>query len=142
MVIVKKLYYNMMQKRFYMVLVGALLILPLSAQRYHVPEEKRYEPATVGATAPSVSASFQSTSTFSSGSYTVPFAASDVSEIGASSPTSGPRKAPPSIDGGEENAPDMPGFDQPIGDGLYILLLLVFGYTILNIRQRILITKK
>lgn len=112
-----------------------------SAQTYYNPQENGYE-QSIGKTRPvtsefrSTSTAIQSTSSFSGG-YTVPFAAGEASEIGATSPSGGPKKAPPSIPGGEENKPDMPGWnDQPLGDGVAMLLLIALLYVFLIIRRR------
>ena len=136
-----------MQKRNYIITVLICLVvttLSLSAQVYHVPEQ-RSNVHQVGNAVPtpsefrSTSSAIRSTSSFSGG-YTIPFAAGNASEIGASSPTGGPRKAPPSIGGGFENQPDMPGFndgnDQPIGDGLIVLLMAAMVYAIATYHRR------
>ena len=112
----------------------------VSAQTYYNPQESGYE-QSVGNSRPvtsefrSTSTAIQSTSSFSGG-YTVPFAAGEASEIGAASPTGGPRKAPPFIPPGEENAPDTPGYNQPLGDGVAVLLLAAALYTFVVIRRR------
>lgn len=111
-----------------------------SAQTYYNPQENGYE-QSIGNARPatsefrSTSTAIQSTSSFSGG-YTVPFAAGEASEIGAASPSGGPRKAPPTIPGGVENKPDMPGWDQPLGDGVAMLLLAALLYAFLIIRRR------
>lgn len=111
-----------------------------SAQTYYNPQENGYE-QSIGNTRPatsefrSTSTAIQSTSSFSGG-YTVPFAAGEASEIGATSPSGGPRKAPPTIPGGEGNQPEMPGWDQPLGDGVAMLLLTALLYAFLIIRRR------
>ena len=111
-----------------------------SAQTYYNPQENGYE-QSIGNARPatsefrSTSTAIQSTSSFSGG-YTVPFAAGEASEIGATSPSGGPRKAPPTIPGGEENKPSMPDWDQPLGDGVAMLLLTALLYAFLIIRRR------
>ena len=111
-----------------------------SAQTYYNPQESgatqsisNNRPVTTEFR--STSTAIQTTTSFSGG-YTVPFAAGEASEIGATSPTGGPRKAPPHVDGGAENQPDGPGFSQPIGDGVAMLLLAAALYTFLVIRRR------
>lgn len=111
-----------------------------SAQTYYNPQENGYE-QSIGNTRPatsefrSTSTAIQSTSSFSGG-YTVPFAAGEASEIGATSPTGGPRKAPPSIGGGEENKPNLPGYNQPLTDGVGALLLAALVYAMVIIRRK------
>ena len=89
-----------------------------SAQTYYNPQENGYE-QSIGNTRPATS-EFRSTST----------------AIQSISPSGGPRKAPPTIPGGEENKPDMPGWDQPLGDGVAILLQAALLYAFLIIRRR------
>ena len=128
-----------MQRKFsILVLLAVSAVFSVSAQVYHVPEQNGYDQRV--STMPTTQ-EFRSTSSYQSnsslsGNYTVPFAAGDAAEIGASSPTGGPRKAPPSVPGGEENKPDPPGWDQPLGDGVAILLLAALLYAFLIIRRR------
>lgn len=128
-----------MQRKFsILVLLAVSAVFSASAQVYHVPEQNGYDQRV--STMPTTQ-EFRSTSSYQSnsslsGNYTVPFAAGDAAEIGASSPTGGPRKAPPSVPGGEENKPDPPGWDQPLGDGVAILLLAALLYAFLIIRRR------
>ena len=128
-----------MQRKFsILVLLAVSAVFSASAQVYHVPEQNGYDQRV--STMPTTQ-EFRSTSSYQSnsslsGNYTVPFAAGDAAEIGASSPTGGPRKAPPSVPGGEENKPDPPGWDQPLGDGVAILVLAALLYAFLIIRRR------
>ena len=137
-----------MQKRNYIISVFICVVvttLSLSAQVYHVPEQRSHV-QQVGNAVPatsefrSTSSAIRSTSSFSGG-YTIPFAAGNASEIGASSPTGGPRKAPPSIGGGEGNKPILPGYnDQPMRDGLVVLLMAAFVYAIaIYYRKKVLV---
>lgn len=128
----------MQRKISILVLLAVSAVFSVSAQVYHVPEQNGYDQRV--STMPNTQ-EFRSTSSYQSnsslsGNYTVPFAAGDAAEIGASSPTGGPRKAPPSVPGGEENKPDPPGWDQPLGDGVAILLLAALLYAFLIIRRR------
>ena len=128
----------MQRKISILVLLAVSAVFSVSAQVYHVPEQNGYDQCV--STMPTTQ-EFRSTSSYQSnsslsGNYTVPFAAGDAAEIGASSPTGGPRKAPPSVPGGEENKPDTPGWDQPLGDGVAILLLAALLYAFLIIRRR------
>lgn len=128
----------MQRKISILVLLAVSAVFSVSAQVYHVPEQNGYDQRV--STMPTTQ-EFRSTSSYQSnsslsGNYTVPFAAGDAAEIGASSPTGGPRKAPPSVPGGEENKPDPPGWDQPLGDGVAILLLAALLYAFLIIRRR------
>lgn len=111
-----------------------------SAQTYYNPQENgaaqsisNNRPVTTEFR--STSTAIQSTTSFSGG-YTVPFAAGEASEIGATSPTGGARKAPPRVDGGAENQPDGPGFSQPMGDGLIGLMMAALVYAITIYRRR------
>ena len=128
----------MQRKISILVLLAVSAVFSVSAQVYHVPEQNGYDQCV--STMPTTQ-EFRSTSSYQSnsslsGNYTVPFAAGDAAEIGASSPTGGPRKAPPSVPGGEGNLPDMPGYDQPLTDGVAILLLAALLYAFLIIRRR------
>lgn len=128
-----------MQRKFsILVLLAVSAVFAVSAQVYHVPEQNGYDQrvSTMPATQDFRSTSSYQSNSSLSGNYTVPFAAGDAAEIGASSPTGGPRKAPPSMEGGEENLPDMPGWDQPLGDGVAMLLLAALLYAFLIIRRR------
>jgi hypothetical protein len=128
-----------MQRKFsILVLLAVSAVFSASAQVYHVPEQNGYDQRV--STMPTTQ-EFRSTSSYQSnsslsGNYTVPFAAGDAAEIGASSPTGGPRKAPPFVPPGEENAPDTPGYNQPLGDGVAVLLLAAALYTFVVIRRR------
>ena len=83
--------------------------------------------------------SFQSTTSYQTSGYTVPVAARDLNNVGiAATPYSsaaGRRNAPPIIDK-DEPTPDLPGYSQPLGDGLGILLLAAFIYAVTIIRRR------
>lgn len=128
-----------MQRKFsILVLLAVSAVFAVSAQVYHVPEQNGDDQcvSTMPATQDFRSTSSYQSNSSLSGNYTVPFAAGDAAEIGASSPTGGPRKAPPSMEGGEENLPDMPGWDQPLGDGVGALLLAVLVYAVVIIRRR------
>ena len=128
-----------MQRKFsILVLLAVSAVFSISAQVYHVPEQNGYDQRV--STMPTTQV-FRSTSSYQSnsslsGNYTVPFAAGDAAEIGASSPTGGPRKAPPFVPPGEENAPDTPGYNLPLGDGVAVLLLAAALYTFVVIRRR------
>ena len=129
-----------MQRKFsILVLLAVSAVFSVSAQVYHVPEQNGYDQRV--STMPTTQ-EFRSTSSYQSnsslsGNYTVPFAAGDAAEIGASSPTGGPRKAPPSIGGGETNKPDLPGYNnQPLTDGVGALLLAALVYAMVIIRRR------
>ena len=129
-----------MQRKFsILVLLAVSAVFSTSAQVYHVPEQNGYDQRV--STMPTTQ-EFRSTSSYQSnyslsGNYTVPFAAGDAAEIGASSPTGGPRKAPPSIGGGEVNKPDLPSFNnQPLTDGVGALLLAALVYAVVIIRRR------
>lgn len=128
----------MQRKISILVLLAVSAVFSVSAQVYHVPEQNGYDQRV--STMPNTQ-EFRSTSSYQSnsslsGNYTVPFAAGDAAEIGASSPTGGPRKAPPFVPPGEENAPDTPGYNQPLGDGVAVLLLAAALYTFVVIRRR------
>ena len=129
-----------MQRKFsILVLLAVSAVFSVSAQVYHVPEQNGYDQRV--STMPTTQ-EFRSTSSYQSnsslsGNYTVPFAAGDAAEIGASSPTGGPRKAPPSIGGGEGNKPDLPGYNnQPLTDGVGALLLAALVYAMVIIRRK------
>ena len=129
-----------MQRKFsILVLLAVSAVFSVSAQVYHVPEQNGYDQRV--STMPTTQ-DFRSTSSYQSnsslsGNYTVPFAAGDAAEIGASSPTGGPRKAPPSMEGGEVNKPDLPGYNnQPLTDGIGALLLAALVYAVVIIRRR------
>lgn len=129
-----------MQRKFsILVLLAVSAVFSVSAQVYHVPEQNGYDRRV--STMPTTQ-EFRSTSSYQSnsslsGNYTVPFAAGDAAEIGASSPTGGPRKAPPSMEGGEVNKPDLPGYNnQPLTDGIGALLLAALVYAVVIIRRR------
>lgn len=134
-----------MQRKIYiLLLIAVLAVFSVSAQVYHVPEQNGYDQRV--SSMPSTSefrstSSYQSTSSLS-GNYTVPFAAGDAAEIGASSPTGGPRKAPPSMGGGTENLPNMPGYNQPLTDGVGALLLAALVYAMIVIRRRSALVKE
>ena len=129
----------MQRKISILVLLAVSAVFSVSAQVYHVPEQNGYDQRV--STMPTTQ-EFRSTSSYQSnsslsGNYTVPFAAGDAAEIGASSPTGGPRKAPPSIGGGEENKPDLPGYNnQPLTDGVGALLLAALVYAVVIIRRK------
>ena len=129
----------MQRKISILVLLAVSAVFSVSAQVYHVPEQNGYDQRV--STMPTTQ-EFRSTSSYQSnssvsGNYTVPFAAGDAAEIGASSPTGGPRKAPPSIGPGEENKPDLPGYNnQPLTDGVGVLLLAALVYAVVIIRRR------
>lgn len=129
----------MQRKISILVLLAVSAVFSVSAQVYHVPEQNGYDQRV--STMPNTQ-EFRSTSSYQSnsslsGNYTVPFAAGDAAEIGASSPTGGPRKAPPSIGPGEENQPGLPGFNnQPLTDGVGALLLAALVYAVVIIRRR------
>lgn len=129
----------MQRKISILVLLAVSAVFSVSAQVYHVPEQNGYDQRV--STMPTTQ-EFRSTSSYQSnsslsGNYTVPFAAGDAAEIGASSPTGGPRKAPPSIGGGPENKPDLPGYNnQPLTDGVGALLLAALVYAMVIIRRR------
>lgn len=129
----------MQRKISILVLLAVSAVFSVSAQVYHVPEQNGYDQRV--STMPTTQ-EFRSTSSYQSnsslsGNYTVPFAAGDAAEIGASSPTGGPRKAPPSIGGGPENKPDLPGYNnQPLTDGIGALLLAALVYAVVIIRRR------
>ena len=129
----------MQRKISILVLLAVSAVFSVSAQVYHVPEQNGYGQRV--STMPTTQ-EFRSTSSYQSnsslsGNYTVPFAAGDAAEIGASSPTGGPRKAPPSIGGGEANKPDLPGYNtQPLTDGVGALLLAALVYAMVIIRRR------
>ena len=130
----------MQRKISILVLLAVSAVFSVSAQVYHVPEQNGYDQRV--STMPTTQ-DFRSTSSYQSnsslsGNYTVPFAAGDAAEIGASSPTGGPRKAPPSMEGGEENLPDMPGYNynQPLTDGVGALLLAALVYAMVIIRRK------
>lgn len=129
----------MQRKISILVLLAVSAVFSVSAQVYHVPEQNGYDQRV--STMPTTQ-EFRSTSSYQSnsslsGNYTVPFAAGDAAEIGASSPTGGPRKAPPSIGGGEENQPALPGYNnQPLTDGVGALLLAALVYAMVIIRRR------
>lgn len=129
----------MQRKISILVLLAVSAVFSVSAQVYHVPEQNGYDQRV--STRPTTQ-EFRSTSSYQSnsslsGNYTVPFAAGDAAEIGASSPTGGPRKAPPSIGPGEENQPGLPGFNnQPLTDGVGALLLAALVYAVVIIRRR------
>lgn len=129
-----------MQRKFsILVLLAVSAVFSVSAQVYHVPEQNGYDQRV--STMPTTQ-EFRSTSSYQSnsslsGNYTVPFAAGDAAEIGASSPTGGPRKAPPSIGGGEENKPALPDYkNQPLTDGIGALLLAALVYAMVIIRRK------
>lgn len=129
-----------MQRKFsILVLLAVSAVFSASAQVYHVPEQNGYDQRV--STMPTTQ-EFRSTSSYQSnsslsGNYTVPFAAGDAAEIGASSPTGGPRKAPPSIGPGEGNKPVLPGYNnQPLTDGIGALLLAALVYAMVIIRRR------
>ena len=129
-----------MQRKFsILVLLAVSAVFSASAQVYHVPEQNGYDQRV--STMPTTQ-EFRSTSSYQSnsslsGNYTVPFAAGDAAEIGASSPTGGPRKAPPSIGPGEENQPALPGYNnQPLTDGVGALLLAALVYAMVIIRRK------
>lgn len=129
-----------MQRKFsILVLLAVSAVFSVSAQVYHVPEQSGYDQRV--STMPTTQ-EFRSTSSYQSnsslsGNYTVPFAAGDAAEIGASSPTGGPRKAPPSIGPGEENQPALPDFNnQPLTDGVGALLLAALVYAMVIIRRK------
>lgn len=129
----------MQRKISILVLLAVSAVFSVSAQVYHVPEQNGYDQRV--STMPTTQ-EFRSTSSYQSnsslsGNYTVPFAAGDAAEIGASSPTGGPRKAPPSIGGGPENKPDLPGYNnQPLTDGVGALLLAALVYAMVIIRRK------
>ena len=129
-----------MQRKFsILVLLAVSAVFSVSAQVYHVPEQNGYDQrvSTMPTTQEFRSTSSYQSNTSLSGNYTVPFAAGDAAEIGASSPTGGPRKAPPSIGGGEGNKPDLPGYNnQPLTDGVGALLLAALVYAVVIIRRR------
>lgn len=94
------------------------------------------EPAAVYTpSAAPVGYGFRSTSAFSgqyfSGQYTIPFAASELSSVGSTSPRRDVRKKPPGI-GGDEVIPDTPGYRDPIGDGLWVLLFCAAVYAVVT----------
>lgn len=135
-----------MQRKFsILVLLAVSAVFSVSAQVYHVPEQNGYDQRV--STMPTTQ-EFRSTSSYQSnsslsGNYTVPFAAGDAAEIGASSPTGGPRKAPPSIGGGEGNKPVLPGYNnQPLTDGVGALLLAALVYAMVIIRRRSALVKE
>lgn len=129
----------MQRKISILVLLAVSAVFSASAQVYHVPEQNGYDQRV--STMPTTQ-EFRSTSSYQSnsslsGNYTVPFAAGDAAEIGASSPTGGPRKAPPSIGPGEENQPALPDFNnQPLTDGVGALLLAALVYAMVIIRRK------
>lgn len=129
----------MQRKISILVLLAVSAVFSVSAQVYHVPEQNGYDQRV--STMPTTQ-EFRSTSSYQSnsslsGNYTVPFAAGDAAEIGASSPTGGPRKAPPSIGGGEGNKPVLPGYNnQPLTDGVGALLLAALVYAMVIIRRK------
>lgn len=129
----------MQRKISILVLLAVSTVFSVSAQVYHVPEQNGYDQRV--STMPTTQ-EFRSTSSYQSnsslsGNYTVPFAAGDAAEIGASSPTGGPRKAPPSMEGGEVNKPDLPGYNnQPLTDGIGALLLAALVYAMVIIRRK------
>ena len=129
----------MQRKISILVLLAVSAVFSVSAQVYHVPEQNGYDQRV--STMPTTQ-EFRSTSSYQSnsslsGNYTVPFAAGDAAEIGASSPTGGPRKAPPSIGGGEGNKPVLPGYNnQPLTDGIGALLLAALVYAMVIIRRK------
>ena len=129
----------MQRKISILVLLAVSAVFSVSAQVYHVPEQNGYDQRV--STMPTTQ-DFRSTSSYQSnsslsGNYTVPFAAGDAAEIGASSPTGGPRKAPPSMEGGEANKPDLPGYNnQPLTDGVGALLLAALVYAMVIIRRK------
>lgn len=129
----------MQRKISILVLLAVSAVFSVSAQVYHVPEQNGYDQRV--STMPTTQ-EFRSTSSYQSnsslsGNYTVPFAAGDAAEIGASSPTGGPRKAPPSMEGGEVNKPDLPGYNnQPLTDEIGALLLAALVYAVVIIRRR------
>ena len=129
----------MQRKISILVLLAVSAVFSVSAQVYHVPEQNGYDQRV--STMPTTQ-EFRSTSSYQSnsslsGNYTVPFAAGDAAEIGASSPTGGPRKAPPSMEGGEVNKPVLPGYNnQPLTDGIGALLLAALVYAVVIIRRR------
>jgi hypothetical protein len=129
----------MQRKISILVLLAVSAVFSVSAQVYHVPEQNGYGQRV--STMPTTQ-EFRSTSSYQSnsslsGNYTVPFAAGDAAEIGASSPTGGPRKAPPSIGGGEGNKPVLPGYNnQPLTDGVGALLLAALVYAMVIIRRK------
>lgn len=129
-----------MQRKFsILVLLAVSAVFSASAQVYHVPEQNGYDQRV--STMPTTQ-EFRSTSSYQSnsslsGNYTVPFAAGDAAEIGASSPTGGPRKAAPWTPGGAGNKPDLPGYNnQPLTDGVGALLLAALVYAVVIIRRR------
>lgn len=129
----------MQRKISILVLLAVSAVFSVSAQVYHVLEQNGYDQRV--STMPNTQ-EFRSTSSYQSnsslsGNYTVPFAAGDAAEIGASSPTGGPRKAPPSVGGGEGNKPVLPGYNnQPLTDGVGALLLAALVYAVVIIRRR------
>lgn len=129
----------MQRKISILVLLAVSAVFSVSAQVYHVPEQNGYDQRV--STMPTTQ-EFRSTSSYQSnsslsGNYTVPFAAGDAAEIGASSPTGGPRKAPPSMEGGEGNKPVLPGYNnQPLTDGVGALLLAALVYAMVIIRRK------
>lgn len=128
----------MQRKISILVLLAVSAVFSVSAQVYHVPEQNGYDQRV--STMPTTQ-EFRSTSSYQSnsslsGNYTVPFAAGDAAEIGASSPTGGPRKAAPWTPGGEENKPDLPDYNQPLTDGVGALLLAALVYAMVIIRRR------
>ena len=129
----------MQRKISILVLLAVSAVFSVSAQVYHVPEQNGYDQRV--STMPTTQ-DFRSTSSYQSnsslsGNYTVPFAAGDAAEIGASSPTGGPRKAPPSMEGGEGNKPVLPGYNnQPLTDGVGALLLAALVYAMVIIRRK------
>lgn len=129
-----------MQRKFsILVLLAVSAVFSVSAQVYHVPEQNGYDQRV--STMPNTQ-EFRSTSSYQSnsslsGNYTVPFAAGDAAEIGASSPTGGPRKAAPWTPGGEGNKPVLPGYNnQPLTDGVGALLLAALVYAMVIIRRK------
>ena len=129
----------MQRKISILVLLAVSAVFSVSAQVYHVPEQNGYDQRV--STMPTTQ-EFRSTSSYQSnsslsGNYTVPFAAGDAAEIGASSPTGGPRKVPPSVPGGADNKPDLPGYNnQPLTDGVGALLLAALVYAMVIIRRK------
>lgn len=129
----------MQRKISILVLLAVSAVFSVSAQVYHVPEQNGYDQRV--STMPTTQ-EFRSTSSYQSnsslsGNYTVPFAAGDAAEIGASSPTGGPRKAAPWTPGGEENKPDLPDYNnQPLTDGIGALLLAALVYAMVIIRRK------
>ena len=129
----------MQRKISILVLLAVSAVFSVSAQVYHVPEQNGYDQRV--SSMPNTQ-EFRSTSSYQSnsslsGNYTVPFAAGDAAEIGASSPTGGPRKAAPWTPGGEENKPDLPDYNnQPLTDGIGALLLAALVYAMVIIRRK------